>query len=188
MEFSELLVKRRSIRNFQDREVPLSLLLEIIKISCLAPNASNRQPWRFIIVSKRDRIEKLAYESKSNLLKDLDNNPTPLLKKYETILRNERYNVFYNAPCLIYITGPKEVRSLDVDCALAASYLMLAATTRGLGTCWVALGSRIKDPDILKEIRLPADHRIVAPIIVGYPEEIPEPPKRNEPQIFKIIQ
>jgi len=188
MEFSELLVKRRSVRNFQDREVSLSLLLEIIKISCLAPNASNRQPWRFIIVSKRDLIEKLAYESKSNLLKDLDSNPSPLLKQYEPILRNERYNVFYNAPCLIYITGPKDVRSLDVDSALAASYLMLAATTRGLGTCWVALGSRIKNPDILKEIGLPADHRIVAPIIVGYPEKIPETPKRNEPQILKIVR
>ena len=188
MEFSELLIKRRSIRNFQDREVPLSLIHEIIRESCFAPNAANRQPWRFIIIKTKKLIEKLDRESKSNLLKDLENNPASLLKNYETILRNERYNVFYNAPCLIYITGPKDVRSLEVDCALAASYLMLAATSRGLGTCWVALGSRIKNPDILKEIGLPADHRIIAPIILGYPEEIPETPKRNEPQILKIMQ
>lgn len=188
MEFSELLIKRRSIRNFRDREVPLSLILETIRDSCLAPNAANRQPWRYIIVNKRDMVEKLAHESKSNLLEDLENNPTSLLRNYETILRNEHYNVFYNAPCLVYITGPKDVRSLDVDCALAASYLMLAATSRGLGTCWVALGARIKHHDILKAIGLPVDHRIVAPIILGYPEEIPEPPKRNEPQILKIIQ
>ena len=56
-EFFELLKKRRSIRNFEDKEVPLETIKEIIKDSCLAPSAVNGQPWRFIVVSDRDRIK-----------------------------------------------------------------------------------------------------------------------------------
>ena len=65
---------------------------------------------------------------------------------------------------------------------------MLSAAARGLGTCWIGLGSYIKDPETLKEIGLTADHVIVAPIIIGYPMEIPEPPEKKETDILKVIK
>jgi nitroreductase len=187
-EFSDLLRTRRSIRDFQDREVESGLIREIIMDSCLAPSASNRQPWQFIIINRKDRLKQLSEESKANLLKDLEENPTTLLRNYEAILRNETFNVFYNAPCLVYIGGPRSVRSLEVDCALAASYFMFSAATRGLGTCWVALGSRIKNPATLRELEIPEDYRIVAPVIVGYPRTMPDIPERRDPQILKVIE
>ena len=74
-----------------------------------------------------------------------------------------------------------------MDCALAASYFMLAAAAKDLGTCWIALGSVIQDPGIRREIGMPEDYQIIAPIIVGYPMSVPEKPVRNEPQILKIM-
>jgi nitroreductase len=65
---------------------------------------------------------------------------------YRPVLENADFNVFYNAPCLVYIAGPRDIRSIQVDCALAAAYFMLSAADRGLGTCWVDLGSVIRDP------------------------------------------
>ena len=47
MTFTELLKKRRSIRDFQDKEVPLKIVEEILQESTLAPSASNGQPCRF---------------------------------------------------------------------------------------------------------------------------------------------
>lgn len=44
MDFQTLLTNRRSIRDFQDNQIPLSLVKEIIQDSCLAPTASNGQP------------------------------------------------------------------------------------------------------------------------------------------------
>ena len=41
MDFTELLIKRRSIRDFEDKEVPLDLVKGIINESILAPNACN---------------------------------------------------------------------------------------------------------------------------------------------------
>ena len=186
-EFLELLEKRRAIRHFEDREVSLEIIREIIKESCLAPSAANGQPWRFIIVNNKDLIKKLSDESKRNLLSYIEKNSETANKKYEAALRNPDFNVFYNAPCLVFIVGSKETRNLHVDCALAACYFMFSATERGLGTCWVGLGTSIQDPDLLKLIGMPEDHSIVAPLILGYPKSIPSPPARNEPQVLKTV-
>ena len=74
-----------------------------------------------------------------------------------------------------------------MDCALAASYLMLSAAARGLGSCWVDLGARIYDRKLREEIGLTDDLAIVAPIIIGYPKAIPAYPTRKEPVILKMI-
>jgi nitroreductase len=187
MDFFDLLETRRSVRNYLDKDVPLDLLTEIIRDACLAPSSGNRQTWRFIVVNDRDTIARLSEESRCNLVAELDRNPTSYFKRYEGGLRNPEFNVFYNAPGLVIICGDRRSHSLQVDCALAASYLMLSASARGLGTCWVDLGSHIRDPKLLEEIGLTDDLAIVAPVIVGYPKAIPAIPPRNEPVILKTI-
>ena len=185
MDFSELLAKRRSIREYEEREVPVDIVNEIIRESCLAPSAMNGQPWRFIVINNRDLMKRLSDESKGNLLALMQKFPgAPGL--YGELLSNKAYNVFYNAPCLVFIVGPKNHRSLKVDCALAAGYFMFAATARGLGTCWIGLGLWIKDPELRQEIGLPDDYAIVAPIILGYPKDISSMPSR-EPKILKVV-
>ena len=187
MDFETLLKNRRSIREFQDKEVPLSVVKEIIQDTCLAPTASNRQPVRFIIIKDREQIRILSDESKKSLLDDLIQNPQLPLKEYEATLRDVHFNVFYNAPCLVLFVGPKNVHFLDVDCGLTAAYFMFSATARGLGTCWIGLGAHVRDKKILDEIGVPSDCRIVAPIIIGYPTSIPPASERHAPDILKII-
>lgn len=187
MDFETILKNRRSIRDFQNKEVPLSILKEIIQDTCLAPTAGNGQPCRFIIIRNRDTIKKLSDESKKNLLSDLEKNPESPLKNYESKLRDEQANVFYNAPGLVFFIGPKEVHSLDVDCGLTVAYFMLSATSRGLGTCWIGLGAHIRDREILADIGVPRNCRIVAPVVVGYPTSIPAASERHSPDILKVI-
>jgi nitroreductase len=186
-EFFELLKKRRSIRDFGDKDVPLEIINEIIKKSCLAPSSANGQPWRFIIVNNKDLIKRLSDESKKNLLSYIEKNPDSPTKKYEAALHNPGFNVFYNAPCLVFIIGQKHVRTLYVDCSLAACYFMFSASAKNLGTCWIGLGTNIHDPELLNQIGMPDDHKIVAPLILGYPKNIPDLPERLEPQILKIV-
>ena len=187
MDFKTLLTNRRSIRDFRDRNVPLSVVKEIIRDTCLAPTASNRQPCRFVVIQDREWIKKLSAESKRNLLADLARNPEAPLKQYEPALRNEKFNVFYNAPCLVLIIGPRDVFSLEVDCSLTVAYFMFSATSRGLGTCWIGLGANIRDRQILSEIGVPDEYRIVAPIILGYPVTIPPISERHAPEIVRVI-
>jgi hypothetical protein len=135
-----------------------------------------------------DLIKQLSDESKRNLVADIEKSPGSANKNYEAALRNPDFNVFYNAPCLVYIVGDKHVQSLLVDCALAACYFMFCASERGMGTCWVGLGTSIQDPELLGLMGLSGDHKIVAPIILGYPKSVPSAPERREPQILKIIE
>ncbi len=130
------------------REIPLKMIEEILQESTLAPSASNNQPCRFVVVQCRKTIKALSDESKANLLSDNAEKKIKLNPDYVAFLQNENFNVFYNAPCVIYIVGAKSVGSLDVDAALAASYIMFSAAARGLGTCWVALGANIRDPQL----------------------------------------
>ena len=186
-EYAELLQKRRSIREFEDKDVPLETVEEIIKESCLAPSSGNRQEWQFVIVNNREWVKRVSDESKKNLYQDIEANPDSYMKRYENALKNRDFNVFYNAPCLVLILGPKDNHTLEIDCSLLAAYFMFSATERGLGTCWVGLGKEIRDPAFLKELGIPNDCQLVAPIALGYPKQIPSAPQRNDPQILKTI-
>jgi nitroreductase len=186
-EFSRLLSDRRSIRNYKDEKVDVELVREIIKDSTLAPNSGNRQPWRFSIINDRDLIRRISDESKQNILAAITEDPDSPSKRYEGALKNPDFNVFYNAPCLVLIFGDKAQRSIYIDCALAASYFMLAAADRGLGTCWVALGGEIRDPELLEIVGISEADALVAPIILGRPAAIPKAPARKDPEIVKMI-
>jgi nitroreductase len=187
MDFSELLTNRRSIRDFEKRDVTLSVVREIIQDTCMAPTAGNRQPCRFIIIRDREQIKRLSAESKRHLLDDLTRNPSSPLKQYEDRLRNETYNVFHNAPCLVYVIGPADLHSLQVDCGLTVAYFMFSAASRGLGTCWIGLGAHIRDRETLADLGVPEGFRIVAPVILGYPISIPPASERHIPEIVKVI-
>lgn len=188
MTLNELLVKRRSIRNFQDKAVAAELIEGIIHDSILAPSAGNGQPWEFLIVTNREMIDRISMESKNSLLERIASNPGDYAKRYEKLLQKEAFHIFYHAPAVIFILGQKGLKNLYVDCALAASYLMMSATSRGLGTCWVNFATEIKDPEMRNALGMHADHTIVAPLALGYPAKIPGVPHRKEPRILSIIE
>jgi nitroreductase len=186
MAFSDVLLKRRSIRKYLDKPVEIDLLKDIIHESTLAPSAGNEQPWKFIIVQNSQVLKKISKVCKENLLARIAANPNDYAKKYERMLQNESFNVFYNAPCLVLILGESHVKNLLFDCTLAASYFMMSAAAKGLGTCWINFARELTNPALLEQIGVPEDHTIVAPIIIGYPAIEPSPPKRKPAIILKI--
>jgi nitroreductase len=188
MDFEDLVLKRRSIRDYKDKEVPLEIVHEIVEDSIKAPNSGNQQPWRFIIVNDMDLMKRLSDSSKVVMIEDIEKEGDPTRLEFVDRLKSNDMNVFYNAPCLVYIVGQEDVRSLNVDVGLLVAYFMLSATSRGLGTCWIGMGSFVQDKELLDRIGLPVDYKIVAPIILGYPKgNIPDINPRNEPIILKTV-
>lgn len=187
MDFQELLITRRAIRDYKPDSVPLSIIHDILYETRFAPSARNGQPCKFVIIQDRNWIDRLSRESKQALLEDIDRDPSSPLATYTDVLKDGHFNVFYNAPCLILICVPIDLASADYDCALAAAYLMLSAANRGLGTCWIGLGSHIRHRSTLEKLSIPPDHRIAAPIILGYPRAIPAPTDRHDPHILRIL-
>lgn len=187
MDYSGLIKNRRSIRLYKDQPVSTDLLKEIVEESTLAPSSGNSQLWKFVIVNNREVMKRISDEGKRTILARIRENPDDYAVKYEKTLSNEDYNVFYNAPALIIVAGPKDYKNLMVDCALCAGYIMNAAVSRGLGTCWINFASDLRDAALLDELGLTPDLKIVAPLIIGYPQNIPAVPARQQPAILKVI-
>lgn len=187
MHFEELLTKRRSVRDYEEKPVSTELLKQIITDCVKAPNASNRQQWKFVIVNNKEMMKRISDASKAVIIKGIEANPGSPMQGYLETLKNENFNVFYNAPALVCIVGKIKQPTVSIDCAMAGSYFMLSAAARGLGTCWVAQGAEARDPELLAELNIPEGYRIWGPIIVGYPKNIPPLPDRKDPEILNII-
>ncbi|MBT4090019.1 MAG: nitroreductase [Deltaproteobacteria bacterium] len=187
MEFRELLKQRRAVRDFEDKTVATDILKEMVEDAILAPNASHKQPWKFVIVNNKDMMKRISDDSKNTIIAGIEKNPDSPMKGYLAVLKDENFNVFYNSPALICVVSKIKGPLNAVDCALAASYLMFSATSRGLGTCWVAQGAEVRDENLLKELGIPEGYRIYAPIIVGYPKTIPPAPERKPVDILQVI-
>lgn len=188
MNYRELLEKRRSVRNYTEKKVPLKIIRELIQDACLAPSACNVQPWHFIVIQNSEVVNDISEESKKNLLLDIKNNPDSLFKKFQDQLERSDFNVFYNANSLVLICGNKKnALALHENCALAASYFMLAATERGLATCWIGLGTKIVDHKLRQKIGLSPDLEIIAPLTIGYARDLPPVPERSAKFIKEIL-
>ncbi|MEJ2156234.1 MAG: nitroreductase family protein [Desulfobacteraceae bacterium] len=188
MDFAQLMEQRRSIREYLDKPVPRSLILQIIQDACQAPSAANNQPWQFILVLDKQMIKLLSDEAKKNIIAGIKKQPDSPIASYLAQLEHPSFNIFHDAPALVYIVGDPRIPSLVTDVSLAAAYFMFSATTRGMGTCWIGLGREIRDPELLSSIGVPGGFTIIAPIVVGYPRRIPPAPSRNAPKILKIVE
>jgi nitroreductase len=188
MEFFELMEKRRSVRDYEDKPVPLNLIQEMIDDGIKAPNAGNMQLWRFVVVNNKGVLKRISDQNKEAFLADIEQNEKSGWKVYEKAFRNPDYNVFYNASSALFVVGSAKARTLPLDASLFAAYFMLSAAARGLGTCWVAQGAAISDPAILEELGIPENYQIISAIIVGYPKSVPAMPDRKAAKILKVIE
>lgn len=149
MDFYELIENRESIRNYNPNE-PLSddVINRILNAGRLAPSASNRQPWKFVLISS---AEKLA-QVKECYIKEW----------------------FKQAPLILVIVGDKSkswkrakdgYNSIEVDLTIAMDHIILAAENEGVGTCWILA----YDYDILaKAIGLKENEAIFSITPLGY--------------------
>ncbi len=155
MEFGEVIRRRRSIRKYKSDPVPDDVLQEILEAGRLAPSGGNRQPWHFIVV------------------KD------PALKREMGIP-----DWASEAPIVLAVCGdPQESPTWQVvDPTIAMEHMILAATDKGLGTCWI--GTLGNDERIKKVLGIPQRMKVIAVTPIGYPAESPPPkPRKSMDQI-----
>ena len=153
MEFNDILNGRYSCRAFAAQGVEPEKVDRILEAGRMAPTAVNKQPVHIWAVSSPETLEAIRGLTRSN----------------------------YGAPLLLVVgCRPADawVRRYDgkngaeVDAAIVATYLMLAAENEGLSTLWV--GSF--DPSLLRDILPGTDgYELVAMINVGYPAAESEP-------------
>lgn len=185
MEFDDVLSGRRSVRNYQPDAIAEDIINQLIDDAIKAPTAMNMQPWAFGIIRNTRMLDDYSEKIKRSLLANIDN--TPWFLQYKDYFGSPEYHVFYNAPALIviYATTPGPIS--QIDCTLAAENLMLSARNMGLGTCWIGFANEFLDqPALKKELGVPSEYTVIAPIIVGYPDGLSEAPEKKSVNILFI--
>ena len=190
----ENIKSRRSVRSYLDEEVPKDLIEEIVEAGRYAPSALNKQPWEFIIITNKGLIREL-----SGVIREITKRiliMAPILRWFNRQLRDESTisairktatsredTVFYDAPVIIFIVSNQLDPWVEINCALAAQNMMLAAHSLGLGSCFIGRAILLsKDKRSSKKLGLKKGYKIYAALIFGYPREFPKkfPSRRKD--------
>lgn len=180
MDFKEVLQKRRSVREYQDTPIEPATVQSLIDAAIMAPSAVNSQPWEFWVILGRPRIDDLSDRAKTWLVEKVAHDPTAGAVHQRQHLAAPELSLLYHAPALILVTSKSFEKQTDEDCCLVAFSLMLTARDSGIGTCWI--GSTrpwFNLPATKRELGIPETASVVAPLVLGYPNNWPEAHDRN---------
>jgi len=167
--FMDLITKRRSIRRFTANKVEEEKV-ELLKEAALrAPSSRGVNPWEFIFITDRDLLAKLsaAKPHGSTFLKD--------------------------APLGVVVCADPEKSDVWVeDASIATIFIELAATSLGLGSCWIQIRERMHDEAQTAEayiadlLKIPSHLKVESMIAIGYPAETKPPHSKEELQNEKV--
>lgn len=175
--------KRRSVRSYKSTPVPEEHITKIIDAARMAPTAGNQQPWKFLVVrdrNKLDELENACITHSVELYKESKHPSEEEIKNYEERLRTYYQKVF-SAPVFIVVlvdTQSKWPSYNRHDGPLAAGYLMLAARALGYGT--VFFTDSITDEVARNVIGIPERYERICITPIGVPGEWPETPCKKD--------
>ncbi|MGA3111522.1 MAG: nitroreductase [Candidatus Bathyarchaeia archaeon] len=184
----EAIKSRRAIRSYEDKPVPESAIETMLEAAIYAPSAINIQPWKFTIVTSKTEMKRLSDIAKPALLRTLPDAGNQALSALKKSLSDPKYNIFYEAPLLIFVSGEKS-RFGIYDCSMAAQNMMLTAYSLGIGSCWIGTAVALaNEPKMKIELGIPEDHEVHAAIIFGYPRNgFPQSPPKRPAEVLKRI-
>ena len=112
--------QRRSIRQFETRQISDKELNAILDAALFAPTDMNQQKWHFAVVQSKSSLEKMDRIAREN---KLNSNIAFIVKNAE----RDDYHTYYHAPTVVVVSGDKQAKSIQIDCGAAAQNIVLAA-------------------------------------------------------------
>ena len=195
--FLDLMIQRRTVRDFSDKPVPIEIIENAIKTASSAPSGANKQPWHFVIVEDPDvkkeiridaeKEEKEFYEHRAPRywLEDLNQFGTDWQKPFLEI-----------APYLIVVfkqsydlgaEGKRKNYYVNESVGIASGFLLTALHNAGLAT----LTHTPSPMGFLEKIlNRPKNEKAVLLIPVGYPAEdakVPDLKKKSFEEVTTVI-
>ena len=161
MDVMEAVLTRRSVRKFSDRAIPQEVIGRVLEAGIRAPSGGNRQPWRFIVVTDREKIAQFDPREHQPWV---ENAPAVIVVCANPHDTWEKYDE--DDQCYI------------LDTAAAIENILLAIHGLGLGAVWIlTCGKR----DIRKLLNIPKHWQIVSIVPFGYCEEEPKKLRSRKP-------
>lgn len=154
---NELILKRRTIRKFDQKALSNEQLTAYVNAARVAPSAANLQPLKYAIVNTKEMTDRVFGTLKwAGYLKG-EYNPK----------ENERPTAYI----VVCVDSSISKANFDLDVGAAVENIILSALFDGVGSCW--LGS--VDRDALREmLSIPSTLSISCVVALGYPSEAPK--------------
>ena len=157
MDFLRLVMSRQSDRAYdKEHSVEPEKLERILEAARLAPSACNAQPWKFVVVTDRELSRKVGKAAAGlGMNKFARDAPVHILVVEES------------ANITSLLGGKVKDKHFPlIDVGIAASHIVLAAESEGLGSCILGW---FDEKEIKQLTGIPASKRLLLDIIVGYP-------------------
>lgn len=175
---------RRSIRRFTEEQINDDQLAALLEAATWAPSGGNNQSWLFTAILNKDHLARINELLRQGFLTWTPDDDYPSKKKAKVNAQNERHHYFYHAPTLIIASNVPDYQNGMADCATALQNIFLAATSMGLGSCWINQPRWLTNDgplrDFLAELGLPKEHIIYCSAAIGHPAHTPPPPARKD--------
>lgn len=178
-----ILKNRRTVRKFRPTIVPKEHILKILDTARFAPTAGNQQPWKFLVIQNRERLDELGREALLWYLERYKEKKKPSqeeLTEAKKTLKEMLKNVL-SAPVYVAVlidSTAKYPNYIVYDGTLAAGYLMIAARALGYGTGFFT--TFFPEKKMKTFFKIPETFRLVCFTPIGVPDQWPEtPPKKD---------
>ena len=157
MDIFDVINKRYSCRSYESRPIEKAKLERVLEAARMAPSASNRQDWRFVVVT--DAQTRSALEEAASNQAFVGEAPAVIVA-----CSNSKHVMACG-----HTVGP-------IDVSIALEHIALQATDLGLATCWIGAFSQPKVKAILS---IPDEIDVIQLMPLGYPADKQKPPKRE---------
>lgn len=177
-QMSDLITWRRSVRRYQDENLPPELIAELVATAAHAPTGVNAQGVVFTVVQDKAFMAELRHETLTRLgdLADAGRLPEGIVAQYlgwaVQVWRTEKKDaIFRGAPHMLLTSTPPGVACPVQDAHIALASFELLASAHGLGTLWdgMFMMALAVCPEIRETLRIPPDHAIGYALLFGRP-------------------
>jgi ferredoxin len=180
---------RRSTRTFTPHPVARETLVELLDIARFAPSASNRQPVTWLIVYDAAEVQRLAGLTVDWMRAGLPAQPPAAQRNTRRFIEGWDSGldmVCRGAPHLCVACAPADYAWAAADCAIALTYLELAAPSFGLGACWGGIFTNAAHQwqPVREALALAEGLAVFGALLIGHPRyRYRRLPERNEARI-----
>jgi nitroreductase/NAD-dependent dihydropyrimidine dehydrogenase PreA subunit len=194
--YKEIVISRRSVRQYQIKPLSREDLEDIINLARYSPTASNSQHVGYIVISDKNRLDEISkiifstaktiydwsssktgkfvfsgLKMNSGIAKMMEKYIEPM-EYYMKLQESGRDLILHNAPALIVLHAPALSFFASDNCNIAAANICNYAHSKGLGTCFigfVTLSSRF-NKKLCSIMELPKNRKVYASLVIGHPK------------------
>lgn len=177
-----IMKNRRTVRKFKPTPVPKEHILKILDAAHYAPTSGNQQPWKFLVVQDRKKLDLLCEEARKwyvDAYKEWKNPSQAELDKINSRLKDILKNVI-SAPVYVavLVDSKSQYPNYNIfDGTLAAGYLMIAARSLGYGTGFFT--TYFPNDKMKAFFEIPDQYRLICFTPIGVPHEWPKMPSKK---------